>query len=641
MMMSILPLTSRSTKSRLIFQCSLCSKRFVRGGGAGGQLIRSRERPSSDQLSDPYRFNDVSNIDIAGEYVMKSEDKKWQQTWMQLNAPRKKLANEPVTVTEIFGETRRDSDNIPRFHGQFNPTSTRPAFDVKDYEEALQEKLRRLNEPVQVSTASEPEETEKKEWPVKPKEPIEVNEEEVEKLFPIRTTLKSSSLSGQPGHFHFDYSEEWLESLKYAEVDESTVREYRRQRREVEERQKEISILEGLQVSKDSPLKSLDDVTREISEMKAEEKVGEEEELLTREEVMKVKLPEEEEKKGPKTYEDLAGQEMSGYEFVKGLRKGTIESKDQELNRELKESSTTELDSQGFQSYKNYALNLTTLRRSELLWLLKKHIIFCDSGILAINKPYGLIVQGKLKKHEAKHHDPVLTDLLDEFAELLVKENILPEIPKKIHPVHRLDKESTGCLVLATNPDKAHQLQQLFEKREVTKTYLTITRGVPDNYQGIIDIPIELGSVDGKERMVLRPELREELRRIVSPSKMARRAVTNYRVIDWKPNTALLEVTPETGVKHQIRVHLGFALRTPILGDHKYTYLDRIAPQKLPNNMLTSLNVRPSKVRNIPMHLHALTMILPGVGADDRNVFLRAPVPLFFRTTMKRLKLRM
>lgn len=620
-------------------QCIVCSKRFAQ---RGSEIIRERSEPTERKEDlDPYRVKNVSNIEVAGEYIMTKDNKAARDIWTPLMGSRSKLANEHVTVTSSFGVMRLDSQNATKFHGQYDPFSTKPAFDVKDYEEQQQERLKKLNE---APSAEGPDilvaEKSKAPTTTKVREEIEVDFDEVNQLFPKRTTLRSSNFS-LPGVFKFaQEKDEWLESRLSQQVDVAEIRQYRRQRQELEKRQQEISVMEGLQLSKNSPLRSLEEVTQEIEEMKIDQPEEQQEELSPITTAKKKSQVEEEEDHRPKRHEDLADEDMTAFEFVKGMKKGKIEVQDEELKLQFKESDTSDLDSQGFQSYKNYVLDLTKLRRSELLWYLKKNVIFCDNGILAINKPYGLVVQGKLKKHEASNHEPVFSKLSQEFAELLVNQGILPYKPEKLHIVHRLDKESTGVLVLAYDPDKAKQLQELFEKREVTKTYLTITRGVPDNQVGIIDIPMELGSVDGKERMVLRPELREELRRIVSPSKMAKRAVTNYKVLDSKANTALLEVTPETGVKHQIRVHLGFGLRTPILGDHKYTYLDRLAPQRLPTDMLTSLNIRPSKVRNLPLHLHALTMVLPGVGSDESNVFLRAPVPEFLKNTMRKLKLR-
>ncbi|CAG2183225.1 unnamed protein product, partial [Oppiella nova] len=160
----------------------------------------------------------------------------------------------------------------------------------------------------------------------------------------------------------------------------------------------------------------------------------------------------------------------------------------------------------------------------------------------------------------------------------------------------------------------AKRLNQMFCEQQIIKRYLCVTRGVPDNLEGIIDIPLEMGRCEGKERMVLRPEALEEYKHKVKSAKFAKRAVTQYKVVSQYGNAALIEVWPKTGIRHQIRVHLGFGLRCPVLGDHKYSHLDKIAPQKLTADMLLALNVRQAKVRHIPMHLHARQYLLPSTG---------------------------
>src|SRR4051812_6915158 len=113
----------------------------------------------------------------------------------------------------------------------------------------------------------------------------------------------------------------------------------------------------------------------------------------------------------------------------------------------------------------------------------------------------------------------------------------------------------------------------------------------------------------------------------MKPSRNGKRAVTKYKVLCQRGNAALLEVEPETGLRHQIRVHLGFGLRCPILGDHKYSHLDKMMPQKLPADMLLSLNIRQAKVRTVPMHLHARHIMIPEMGADGKNIFVHCPLP--------------
>lgn len=94
-------------------------------------------------------------------------------------------------------------------------------------------------------------------------------------------------------------------------------------------------------------------------------------------------------------------------------------------------------------------------------------------------------------------------------------------------------------------------------------------------------------------------------------------------------------------MRHQIRVHLGFGLRCPILGDHKYSNLDSISPQKLPADILMALRVRQAKSRTVPMHLHSYITMIPQAGKNGSNIFLRAPLPYHFRKNMHSLKLRL
>ena len=100
-----------------------------------------------------------------------------------------------------------------------------------------------------------------------------------------------------------------------------------------------------------------------------------------------------------------------------------------------------------------------------------------------------------------------------------------------------------------------------------------------------------------------------------------------------------MELEPETGVRHQLRVHMSEALSCPVLGDHKYSHDDKYAPQKLPHDMLDRLGIKQSKVRNVPMHLHAASISIPGFGEDGNDLMILSPLPEFFRYTLKKLKI--
>ena len=125
-----------------------------------------------------------------------------------------------------------------------------------------------------------------------------------------------------------------------------------------------------------------------------------------------------------------------------------------------------------------------------------------------------------------------------------------------------------------------------------------------------------------------------------SKKKDTMKAVTRYRVLDSKDSSAaLLEIYPETGVKHQIRCHLGLGLGTPIIGDHKYSHNDSMKPQRLPPSVLTSLGLRQAKVRTVPLHLHAAKVVLPEFD-DGQTVVICAKPPKHFIDTCRRLKLK-
>uniref|UniRef100_T1L0C7 Pseudouridylate synthase RPUSD4, mitochondrial n=2 Tax=Tetranychus urticae TaxID=32264 RepID=T1L0C7_TETUR len=205
--------------------------------------------------------------------------------------------------------------------------------------------------------------------------------------------------------------------------------------------------------------------------------------------------------------------------------------------------------------------------------------------------------------------------------------------------VHRLDRDATGVLLLAKSLSMVKTLREMFSERKISKYYWAIVRGIPDPLNGIIDIPIEAGKTNGVERMHLKPDCDLDFNRKIGATRGAYPATTHFRTLRKWGNACLVELKPEQGIKHQIRVHLGFGLRTPILGDHKYSHLDKLAPQKLPDDMLLKLNVRQAKVRNIPLHLHSKLYIIPGIGMNGNNVSISAHLPGFFRANMSSLGL--
>lgn len=174
--------------------------------------------------------------------------------------------------------------------------------------------------------------------------------------------------------------------------------------------------------------------------------------------------------------------------------------------------------------------------------MLHDRVLFIDGEALVIDKPAGLPVDRPRDRSQS------LEDLL---GELTFGFQRLP------WPVHRLDRDTSGCLLLARNPKALKRFGQAFEAGVVTKRYLAIVEGVPGDPQGMIDLPLsKISSAEQGWRMRGDPK-----------GKPAR---TRWELVEAKNGRALLAFFPETGRTHQIRVHAAEALGMPIVGDPVY-----------------------------------------------------------------------
>ncbi|MFM8702497.1 MAG: RluA family pseudouridine synthase, partial [Planctomycetia bacterium] len=184
-----------------------------------------------------------------------------------------------------------------------------------------------------------------------------------------------------------------------------------------------------------------------------------------------------------------------------------------------------------------------------------------DDWIAAVNKPAGMVV------HPAKGNwKGTLAGALRWHLERADAAG-LSTVGGPTRPgiVHRLDRDTSGVIVVARTEEAHHALAKQFERRSVTKTYLAITQGQPQFDSDEINLPIGIHPYQ-REKMAVRRD-----------HSTSREAVTRYEVLERFRGAALVKVLPKTGRTHQIRVHLA-AIGCPVLCDGLYSGRTRIEP---------------------------------------------------------------
>jgi tRNA pseudouridine32 synthase / 23S rRNA pseudouridine746 synthase len=174
--------------------------------------------------------------------------------------------------------------------------------------------------------------------------------------------------------------------------------------------------------------------------------------------------------------------------------------------------------------------------------VLDEHILFIDGEAMVIDKPSGLPV------------DPPRDGSISLENHL---QSLSFGFKRWPSAVHRLDRDTSGCLLLARNPKAHRRFALAFEEGRVEKSYLAILDGVPGSGEGVVDLP--LAKVSSREkgwRMVGDPK--------------GKPAITAWRTVAVVEGRALVEFRPATGRTHQIRVHAESGIGVPILGDPVY-----------------------------------------------------------------------
>jgi 23S rRNA pseudouridine955/2504/2580 synthase len=221
--------------------------------------------------------------------------------------------------------------------------------------------------------------------------------------------------------------------------------------------------------------------------------------------------------------------------------------------------------------------------------LLEGMILYSDDDILVLNKPAGLAVQGGTRT--SRHVDGLLESWASELGER-------PRL------VHRLDRDTSGVLVVARRRHVASALGRLFATRKVEKDYWAVVQGVPHPREGKVDVPLVKQSGPKGDRM-----------RDATGQEDGQRSVTYYRTADQAGRAfAFMVLQPRTGRQHQLRAHMAH-IGHPILGDNKYGG-DRAVPAAIANRL----------------HLHARRIVFPH-PRTGKPVSVVAPLSETLRAT--------
>jgi tRNA pseudouridine32 synthase / 23S rRNA pseudouridine746 synthase len=202
--------------------------------------------------------------------------------------------------------------------------------------------------------------------------------------------------------------------------------------------------------------------------------------------------------------------------------------------------------------------------------------LFIDGEAIVLDKPAGLPV------------DPPRDGSLS-------LENHLASLTFGFHrwptAVHRLDRDTSGCLLLARNPKAHKRYSAAFEAGTVAKTYLAVIDGIPDQAEGRIELPLAKRSTQ------------EAGWRMIVDAAKGKHAITDWKLIDTQGGRALIACFPQTGRTHQIRVHTLEGLGFAIVGDPVY-----------------------GKDNGTPMLLHGRALSVPR-GGDKAPIVAKAPMP--------------
>ncbi len=267
----------------------------------------------------------------------------------------------------------------------------------------------------------------------------------------------------------------------------------------------------------------------------------------------------------------------------KSLRKGKIKVNIKKVNSsyKLKKGDIIKFFNFNFENNKNKETNKKFSPSSELLKIHENRILENNDDFIVIDKSPGVPVQGGTKSKK---------NLIDILASSEFFKDTKP------FPVHRLDKETSGIMIISKNHNSARLLTTLFRLRKIHKTYLAVCHGQISKKKG---------------------ELKNELITFENDKKKIEKAITYYKVLSETNTTSFLELKPVTGRKHQLRKQLAL-IDNPIVGDKKY--------------ILSNKKIKSDK--DLMLHAYSLKFYI-----NNKKFFYKASPPAAFNKYLNKKKL--
>jgi RluA family pseudouridine synthase len=285
------------------------------------------------------------------------------------------------------------------------------------------------------------------------------------------------------------------------------------------------------------------------------------------------------------------------------MRKGGVRANGRKVKQDyrIKEGEVIEIDADPSELAtlpQERTHDLAALAKTEF-FKQRFHVLFEDADLLACNKPAGLVV------HPGTGH--LQNDTLIDLATAYLLSGKKIKSPDELSLVHRLDRDTSGVILIAKNKPAVRRLQESFRERELVKEYVAICHGRPPKDKGEIFLRLARGRDDHGETT-----MRVDQNGVPSRS--------TYRVDAFYNGMSRVEVQLITGKTHQIRIHLAH-VKSPIVGDVRYGSADLDKPFFAHANIERRL------------YLHAMRIEVPH-PKNGRVITIKAPMPEAFKRAM-------